>query len=346
MDKKIIFAVGGTGGHLFPAQALCQELTDCEVLFAGGKLSSNPFFSKFKYPFREIRSGSPSRGNPLLASFQLLLGLFQSFRLLKEFAPDLVIGFGSFYSFPVLLAAKLKRVPYLLIESNALPGKVNRLLSTGAKHSAIQFEEAAKHMRGPSSLAKMPIPSQFSGSIDKREAKKFYALDPDCFTLLVFGGSQGAKTLNDAAIRLEGDLQILHFCGRDSDPEILKGQYEKKGIRALVKPFETQMHIAWKAADLALCRAGAGTLTELTHYSVPAILVPWPRATDDHQSINAKVQEKKGGALVLNERKLDTLPDVLKRARATQTKMQECLNTANDPKEALATLVLRTLEEL
>jgi len=346
MGKKIIFAVGGTGGHLFPAQALSQELTDCDILFAGGKLSSNPFFSKFKYPFREIRSGSPSRGNLILASMQLLIGLFQSFRLLKEFSPDLVIGFGSFYSFPVLLAAKIKKIPYILVESNALPGKVNRLLSTGAELSAIQFEEAAKHMRGPSSLAKMPIPSELSGSIEKREAKKFYALDPACFTLLVFGGSQGAKALNDAAVGLEGDFQVLHFWGKDTDPEILKAEYQKKGVRAHVKSFENQMHIAWKAADLALCRAGAGTLTELTHYTVPAILVPWPGATDDHQRINAEVQEKKGGAVVLLEQKLETLPDVFLKARAAQTIMQERLNTANDPKESLATLVLRKMEEL
>lgn len=342
MDKKIIFAVGGTGGHLFPAQALSKELKGSDILFAGGKLSSNPFFDKFQYPFREIRSGSPSRGNPVLAGFQLLLGLFQSFRLLKEFSPDLVIGFGSFYSFPVLLAAKIRKIPYLLVESNALPGKVNRLLSTGAKHSALQFEEAAKHMRGPSSLAKMPIPSQFSGSIEKREAKKFYALDPDCFTLLVFGGSQGATALNDAALKLEGDFQVLHFCGKDSDPELLKEEYAKKGILAHVKSFENQMHIAWRAADLALCRAGAGTLTELTHYSVPAILVPWPGATDDHQRVNAEAQEKRGGALVLIEPELETLPDVFLKARAMQTK----IDTANDSQESLASLVLRKMEEL
>ena len=328
-SKKILFAVGGTGGHLFPAQALARQLKEYhhEILFAGGRLGSNPFFNKLQFPFQEITSASPFRSNPFRASVQLLFGMRQSLHLLKEFSPDCIVGFGSFYSFPILAAARMRKIPYILVESNAHPGKVNRLFSAGAKLSSVQFEEASSGLKGQVLLAKMPFWSEVTPSayLDKEEAKKYFQLDPFRFTLLIFGGSQGAAVLNKAGALLEKDLQVLHFCGKSHDPSELDAQYKKQGILASVKTFEEKMHVAWRAADLALCRSGAGTLNELIEFSVPAVLVPWPGSSENHQHKNAKALESRGGALLLEQSAIDTLPKVLESAREKLSTMRSCL---------------------
>jgi len=349
--KKIIFAVGGTGGHLFPAQALARELKENhhDILFAGGGLGSNQYFHKLTFPFREITSASPFRSNPFRAALKLLSGVRESFRLFNEFSPDCIIGFGSFYSFPILAAAKLRKIPYILVESNAHPGKVNRLFSRGAKVSAVQFEEAKSMLKGEVAPARVPFWSieNPSAHLDSQSAKKYFHLDPMRFTLLIFGGSQGAAVLNEAGPLLGKDLQVLHLCGKDHDPEVLFEMYKKRGITACVKQFEQKMHIALRAADLALCRSGASTLNELIQFNVPSILVPWPGATENHQYKNAKVFESKGGALLLEQSKIDKLPHVLEDAREKLSSMRACLNQeAKRNIHSLSKLVTEQLEGL
>ncbi|MDN3506766.1 MAG: UDP-N-acetylglucosamine--N-acetylmuramyl-(pentapeptide) pyrophosphoryl-undecaprenol N-acetylglucosamine transferase [Simkaniaceae bacterium] len=343
---RIILAVGGTGGHLFPAQALAKDLHEHEILFAGGRLGGNPFFEKEAFPFKEIKGASPFRANPVKAVWQLLMGTFASLRLLKSFSPDFVVGFGSFYSFPVLLAAVLKRIPYILVESNAHPGKVNRLFSKRAIFCALQHEEAARLLKGKTRLA--TIPSQTKKSpMTKEEAKKYYGLDQELFTLLIFGGSQGAKVLNRAAQLLSDGVQVLHFCGKGGKAEELSRAYTSKGINAVVKPFEERMDIAFQASDLALCRSGAGTLCELIEFTTPSILVPWPGSTENHQYKNAKVLENRGGAIVLHQDEIDALPSTFEMAKGKLIQMRESLQKEkNHQSQPLKTLIIEVCKNI
>ena len=349
---KLLFAVGGTGGHLFPAQALARELkeaqSDLEIVFAGGRLGSNRFFHKLQFPFREITSATPFRTNPIKAAFSLLKGIRESLALFKDVCPDLIVGFGSFYSFPLLAAAKLKKIPYILVESNALPGKVNRLFASGAKLCVLQFEEATRYLKGQTTVAKMPFWAREhkEAYLIASEARKYFGLESDRFTLLAFGGSQGARMINEAILKLHltDPYQVLHFCGRDQDADKLKKEYENQGIFACVKPFEEKMHLAWRAADLAVCRAGAATLSELVEYTIPGILIPWPGASDRHQHKNAKVMEEIGGAILLEQEQLHALGDHIERAKETLITMRDHLKKYRDEeKETLCKLVLNQL---
>jgi len=345
---KIIFAAGGTGGHLLPAQALARQLQDCEILFAGGKLSSNPFFHPLNFSFKEVKCSSPFNSHPLKAVWDIYSGLRDSRRLIKEFAPDLVVGFGSFYSFPLLEAARQKRIPYILVETNAYPGKVNRLFAPKALFSAIAFDQAAAHLNGPVQSVKVPLWSQEPdvASLSPQESRKAYQLDPDLFTLLVFGGSQGAQVINSAVVELKVvfPFQVIHLCGKDQDPQALISRYKERGIQACVKPFEETMWKAWRAADLAVCRAGAGTLSEMAHFQVPAILIPWPGASDRHQEKNAEVMESIGGALKLNQGQLKHLAEKVTLAKSFLPQMRNNLELyRNRNVEELKNTVLKAV---
>lgn len=353
MSKRILLAVGGTGGHLFPAQALARDLkelqSEIEILFGGGRLGSNHFFHHSHFPFREVTSGTPFRGKLIKSLVQISRGLVESHDLIKEYSPDLVIGFGSFYSFPLLAVARLKKIPYILVESNVLPGRVNKLFSSGALFNAIQYEETATILKGKAIPTKMPFWSkEFQGiPLAQADARKGYQLDPELFTLLIFGGSQGAEVINQAASQLKLDIpfQVLHLCGRDQDAEKLAKAYRERGILAAVKHFEDKMHLAWQAADLAICRAGAGTMAEMELFNVPAILIPWPGATDRHQHLNARTMENIGGAVLLEEKGIHKLADKIHEIFGDLPKMQENLKLyrARDT-DHLAQLVLNCLE--
>ena len=330
---KFLFAAGGTGGHLFPAQALAKQLQaddpNVEVLFGGGHLASNPFFDHMQFPFREIASASPLRKNPFKALALLFKGYRESLSLCRECSFDLVVGFGSFYSFPLLLAAKTLKIPYILIESNAYPGHVNRLFSSKAQFTALQFSEAVKNVKGASYVVQMPSLAKAAEkeAMDKAEASRYFGFDPDRFTLLVFGGSQGAGAINRAMANVDGDLQIIHLCGKQSDMDAIQQEYEKKGIRSYVKPFESQIQIAWAAADLAIVRSGAGTLAEVIDHTVPAILIPWPGATQQHQQKNAEVLQSIGGAILLKETHLSNLQQTIGEAKKNLPQMRARLET-------------------
>lgn len=352
MPRKVLLAVGGTGGHLFPAQALARDLegTKLSLLFAGGKLGSNQFFQKSRFPFREISSGTPFRGKKMEALIRIGRGMMESRNLIGEFSPDLIIGFGSFYSFPLLAVAKLKRIPYILVESNVLPGRVNKLFSSGALFSAIQYEQTGSILKGNTVLAKMPFWSkEYHGiTIAQADARKAYGLDPSLFTLLVFGGSQGAEVINRAVsgLKLEIPFQVLHLCGKDQDPQALEERYRERAILAHVKQFEDQMHLAWASADLAICRAGAGTMAEMELFHVPAILIPWPGATDRHQHVNAKTMEEIGGAVLLEEKEIGLLGKKIEKIHSELPKMRQNLKVYHAREiEPLAALVQSCLEK-
>jgi UDP-N-acetylglucosamine--N-acetylmuramyl-(pentapeptide) pyrophosphoryl-undecaprenol N-acetylglucosamine transferase len=328
MSKKVLISVGGTGGHVFPAIALAQQLQqcdpNCQILFVGGKLSENRFFKGHPFECRDVICGSIKKKNPWHLSksfFNILLqGAWQSLRLIKEYQPDLIVGFGSFYTFPTLVAATVCRKRVMLHEANSIPGKVNRLLSKYVEVTGIHFPETAQYIKGTSVEVGMPLREGFVKSAEKRlEGYQYFQLDPYKRTILVFGGSQGAKALNQLLARAFGSLnlqekiQIVHFTGHADQSQDLREFYAKRGFKACVKDFETRMDLAWNIADCLISRAGAATVAEQMEFEVPGILVPYPYATDRHQDHNANFMVKSvGGAVCYQESHLN--PQILAKA--------------------------------
>lgn len=317
-SKKILIAAGGTGGHLFPAQALAQQLQtkECDVLFMGKGLSENAYFHKERFASLSIDAATPLRKKALqkaLAFVSLGKGVIQAWQGIREFDPELVVGFGSFHSFPVLVAAFLRGIPFVLFESNSIPGKVNRLFSRYALFSGIVFPKAKKRMKGICKEVSMPFwGEKVDQKIAQKEALSYFPLKENCFTILVFGGSQGAVSLNPIVAeaigqlhREKGPIQVIHLTGSADSAEKISKIYQDHDVYAVVKPFEQKMYLAWACSDLAICRAGAATLAEIMHFEVPSVLIPYPAAADQHQKENALfMQEVVKGSFCLEQSQL------------------------------------------
>ncbi len=313
--SKILIAAGGTGGHLFPAQALAEQLleknADIELFFAGAKLSTNAYLDKERFRFVEIASMTPFRGNLIKAFVSmgiLLKGIKQSCQLLSKEKPHLVVGFGSFHVFPLLCAARLLKIPYFLFESNAIPGKVVRLFSKRARLTGVYFSEAKHTLKGKTAQVEIPTKKTASSNFSKQQAREQLHLNTDLTTLLIFGGSQGAQGINKQVLSMLPLLQthvrfqIIHLTGSEETAQQSSELCLSLGIPCYAKKFEKNMDILWKAADVAICRAGAMTLSELLAHEVPGLLIPFPAASDQHQLKNALVLEKNvGGAIHLVE---------------------------------------------
>lgn len=287
--KKVLFALGGTGGHIFPAAALAEELLEngVECVFAGEGLHRNKYFRLLEFCGHEVAAA------PLFSwqfPLRFIKGLYQGVRLLHREKADLVIGFGSYYSFSLLAAALLGRTRIVLFEPNAFPGKVHRFFSPYAERHFIALPGAACG-RGSFVLIDPPMRPSFKRPLSSQEARNLLGLNTEMATLLVFGGSQGASFINGImkqALPPSPPFQIYHIAGNDREKENLQTFYEKKNILAKVTSFETRMHLAWRAADLAITRGGASTLQEAIFMEVPLFIIPLTCAAENHQTANAK----------------------------------------------------------
>ena len=309
----VVFAASGTGGHLFPAQAAAQALVKemplVHVHFAGKGLNTNPNFDK-EFDFSDVDAG-PITKNVLQAGaslYRLGKGTVQSVKLLLKLRPKLVIGFGSFHSVPVLAAAALLGIPYILHESNSIPGRVTRLFSKRALWTGLFFQDAAKYIRGKTIEVDIPLRrALMQENITQKEARRYYGLDEDKKTILIFGGSQGAKSINelikDSLPLLPKNIQFIHFTGKYDVG--LAEQYQAHGIAAYVKEFERNIHRAWIAADAVISRSGAVTIAEALFFQKPLFCIPYPYAQDNHQEYNAKwVEECLRGGMYLRQSEL------------------------------------------
>lgn len=354
---KILIATGGTGGHIFPAQALAIELLEknYELLFAGGGLKFNRYFNRSRFPYKQVDSATPLKGNPFTSFYRIGKGTLQSLKIIDEFKPDVVIGFGSFYSFPVLAAARWRKVPIVLFEPNAIPGKVNRLFSKWALLSAVQFAEAGHQLSGTVIEVKMPAGER--KQLDPVVARDYFYLDHQSFTFLVFGGSQGAESINrlfsQTILKIAPSaFQVIHITGKTHSAELIRRQYESAGIRACVKAFEERMDLAWSAADAVIGRSGAASVAEMIKFGVPGILVPFPQATDDHQTKNAQIiEEEVGGAITCPESSLtvDRLKPLLEKLMlpAELQKMKAAISSfkQDDRKKELCKVICEIVKE-
>lgn len=328
---RLIFTAGGTGGHIFPSIALAEELKNnfgCSILFAGGKLSSNPYFPKQDFESIDIACS----GHLLRGAKTNLKGVFEAVSAIGRFNPDAVIGFGSYYTLPVLMGSLFLKKPLLLHEANSIPGRVNRIFSPFAKKTWIFFEDAKKHLKGNVEISKMPLRKQFKkGLISKSDALQYFQLK-QAPTLLVFGGSQGARRLNaifksnfpSLLKKKIPNLQILHFTGSDEDEKALNDNYRFYGIPSCVKSFETRIDLAWEACDIALTRAGASSIAERYEYQKNGVLIPFPNATDNHQEHNADHVVRKGLGIKLLEKEIteESLLDALMQSMQAEKKIE------------------------
>ncbi len=315
----MVIAAGGSGGHLIPAKGLAKDFLkengQISTLFIGAQLSQNTFLGASNdFKVQDVASATLFQKNPwkaLRAFFSLSKGLWQSLKYLSQFQPHCVVGFGSFHSFPVLLAARIKRIPIAIFESNVLPGRVNRLCSYWAKISTVLPFVNQDLLKGSKSVVKLPCVGD-SENLCQNKARRSYLLKENCLTILVFGGSQGAERINNEfcgaanRLRLDNvDFQVIHIVGSEKRVSHYKQFYEKHHIPASVKAFEGQMSQAWVAADFSISRAGAITVAEQIEFGTPGILIPYPYGSENHQEKNATfLTEQVGAGITLFEKSL------------------------------------------
>ena len=226
-------------------------------------------------------------------------GVWQSLKFLSKEKPDVVVGFGSFHSAPLLLAAVILRKKIILYEANRTIGKVNRWIAPFAQRVGLQFPIIGCN-QSKYQLVNLPKKETLS---TKQEARNSYDLDSEGFTILIFGGSQGASFFNERmpqVIQQLPNVQVIHCAGNEPAAENVRKTYVNKSV---VKAFETNMSLAYSAADFVVGRSGAGTMAELLHHAKPSLLIPYPYAAENHQQKNAEYQRELGGAIVLDQDK-------------------------------------------
>ncbi len=357
MSGPFVLAAGGTGGHLFPAQALASELMrrgSRVVVMTDGRghnyRSAFPGAEIATVPAATFAGRSPI--GRVVAFGVIALGIVSALARLRSLRPRAVVGFGGYPSFPVMIAASLARIPTLLHEQNAVLGRVNRMLAPRVAKIAASLPFAKFAPKNPERIV-------FTGNPVRPEAaalsRDYTPPDADGpIRLLVFGGSQGARSLSElvpAALtslpeHLRSRLKIVQQC-RAPDVEMVEGVYRANGIEAEVGKFFTDLPRRMADAHLVIARSGASTLAELTVIGRPSLLVPYPHAMDDHQSANAAVLEKEGAAWVVQERDLDVpkLAKMLERILTDAAGLSACAKAARGLGHADAAQRLADLAE-
>ena len=312
--KRFAIAAGGTGGHLFPGLAVAEVLHSWghQVLLLTSEKHIDAVATEGRSEFQIARL--PGMGLPRGITLQTVKflarfarGILHCRSLFAEFQPAAVLGMGGFTSIAPILAGRLSGLPVFVHESNAIPGKANRLNARLAGSWLTGFEECALQIPSvPCTVTGTPVRSAFLQHPSKTEALRKFGLSPDRKTVLVMGGSQGAAGVNMAVMQAAVNLasagyQFLHITGA-ADEQAVAAFYRNAGIPAWTAAFHHAMQDAYSAADIAVARSGAASLTELSFFGLPSILIPYPFAAEDHQTCNAKVFSKVGAALLVQER--------------------------------------------
>ena len=308
--QTLMIAGGGTGGHIYPAIAIAREFlarnASRKVIFVGTERGlEKTIVPKAGFPLEFISVGGlkGKSGLDLLKNlFRLPIGFIHAWKIISRHRPNVVLGVGGYSSGPVLVVAGMRRIPTLIHEANAFPGLTNRVLSRFVTAVAVAFGDALPRMkRRDGVVTGNPIRQEFFESQVPSSPGR----------LLVFGGSQGSKTLNDAMTgallflaRLRDALRIVHQTGPKDLENVQKAYRESAFIEARVVPYLDPIVDEIAAADVVIARAGAMTVGELSAIGRAAILVPFAAATNNHQELNARVVERAGGAVVITEKEL------------------------------------------
>jgi UDP-N-acetylglucosamine--N-acetylmuramyl-(pentapeptide) pyrophosphoryl-undecaprenol N-acetylglucosamine transferase len=315
---RVMIAGGGTGGHIYPGIAMYKALkassAEVEVLFVGAKSGvERGIFADLGLP-NVLLPGRGVRGKGLLAKavspFVFLVSIARGVREVRAFDPDVVIGTGGFASVAVVAASVICRRRRILQEQNSVPGLANRVLSRFADLVLLSYEDSMAFLRTsvPTAVIGNPIRVEFGS--DRAAAVEFLGLDPAIPTVLICGGSRGAQSINRsgaAAVPLileRRNAQFVFLTGERDHPSIASA-LAAYGGRVRVYPFLQEMHHAYRAADVAVSRAGASAVFELAAFGVPTVFVPYPYAADDHQRKNVAALSDLGAAVVVDDRELD-----------------------------------------
>lgn len=331
---RIMIAGGGTGGHLFPGIALAEEFharnPAYTILFVGTTRGlEQRVVPALGYSLRTLTSagivGSGIRGK-LIGLLSFIVGFFQALHLIVQFRPDLVIGTGGYVSAPVIISAWILRKRTAICEQNSIPGLTNRMLGKIAGTVFIAFGESKRFFPHDRTIdTGNPIRRAFLQTITVGPEKS------DRFCILILGGSQGARSLNQAVVAtldrlqpLRNEVEFIHQTGYQ-DQAWVESAYHEKGLTALVTPFIDDMARWYRRADLVISRAGAITLTELLISGKASILVPYPYAAYNHQEMNAQsVVDKGAAAMILDQGLKDgSLGDVLLDLYHHRSKLEE-----------------------
>jgi len=307
---RAVLAGGGTGGHVIPAIAIAQELKNrygAEILFIGtARGLENRLVPAAGFPLQLVKVGALNRvsfATRIKTLFDLPRAIVSAGSMLSEFQPDVVIGVGGYASGPAMLSAIRKRIPTVAFEPNLVPGFANRIVARFVSAAALHFGQTAEYFHNPV-VTGVPVRPAFF-----QIPKKLYVQSAP--VLLVFGGSQGARAINQAMVRALPELlkrvpqlYVIHQTG-ERDYNEVNATYVQAGISAEVHKFIDDMPAFFSRADLILCRSGASTVAEITAAAKAAVFVPFPLAADDHQRRNAEALEQAGAAVVLEETNLD-----------------------------------------
>ncbi|MDG2449595.1 MAG: undecaprenyldiphospho-muramoylpentapeptide beta-N-acetylglucosaminyltransferase [Saprospiraceae bacterium] len=310
----LVFSAGGTGGHIFPALAVANEIKkivpDADILFIGakGKMEMERI-PKAGYPIKGLWiSGFLGKSvfSKISTGIKLIHSLLTSFFILREHKPEAVIGFGGFASGPSLMMATWLGIPTMIQEQNSYPGLTNRLLGKRVDKICTAYEEASKYFNSDAiQLIGNPVRKDLTKAVDRKEAVGHYGLKEGTKTVLLVGGSLGARTFNRAMKSLkneveESGVQFIWQIGKLYNEEYGKCETAKlTNVCAL--PFLERMDMAYEAADLVVARAGALTISELALLGKATLLIPSPNVSEDHQTKNAMALVRKKSARIMKD---------------------------------------------
>lgn len=329
---KVIFAGGGTGGHLMAGLSIAQEISSrfpgAHIIFFGtNKKGESGYIGKSGYEFKQIEACKLTSFIRLpLFIFVSLIGIIHSMINIVRIKPDIIVGLGGYGSALPVVAAYVVGVPIVLIEQNVIPGRANLIMSRWADAILCHWESTKNRFKkaGSISVTGIPIRNGIVGN-ETEVVKNPFGLASQGKTLLVMGGSQGARAINKVLLQsipklkaLIPGLQIIHLTGKEGYKEA-KDAYDNLGISSFVSEFSSEIGIAYRLADLVICRAGANTIAEISAVGIPAILIPYPYATDNHQYWNAYELARIGGAMIIKQ-------DELKPERLTELVTDLLLN--------------------
>jgi UDP-N-acetylglucosamine--N-acetylmuramyl-(pentapeptide) pyrophosphoryl-undecaprenol N-acetylglucosamine transferase len=315
---RIIIAGGGTGGHLFPGLAVAEEFRQrnetTEVIFVGTEYGIEArVVPREGFSIRFLRAEGlvgVSTVKKIKAVLKIFYAILDSYRIIKEIKPDIVIGVGGYASGAIMLTAVFMSIPTMILEQNSVPGLTNKILGRFVRVVCITYQESISYFpKGKTFLTGNPVRMQIlRGSIEA--AYKLFSLGRDLFTVFIFGGSSGARSINTAMKEalsyiydLRDKIQFLHQTGT-IDYETVREAYRKAEFKGTITPFIYQMGEAYAISDVVISRAGATTLAEITSLGKPAILIPYPYAAGHHQELNAKKLLNIGAAKMIIDSEL------------------------------------------
>jgi UDP-N-acetylglucosamine--N-acetylmuramyl-(pentapeptide) pyrophosphoryl-undecaprenol N-acetylglucosamine transferase len=312
---RVMIAGGGTGGHLFPGLAIAEEFKNrdysTEVIFVGTAYGIEArVVPREGYPIKFLRAEGlvgMSIVKKIKAIAKMGFSFVDSYKIIKTVRPDIVIGVGGYASGSTMFTAYLMSIPTMILEQNSIPGLTNKILGRFVRAVCITYQESISFFpKVRTFLTGNPVRKQIlKGNIES--AYRLFSLDKGLFTVFVFGGSLGARSINMAVVDalnnlydLKDKIQFLHQTGT-GDYENIREAYRRSGFKGTITPFIYQMGEAYAVADIVVSRAGATTLAELTTLGKPAILVPYPHAAGHHQELNTRKLLEMGAArMILN----------------------------------------------